>query len=425
MRRKAVCVGSGTVSGNAQWLSVRQAGAVTSRGIEVEEAPELPSVVLIEGFGVVEEAVAERQVRPGYPWKIGAAVAVLLVAVVIALNLLSGDEAPAEEAVATTTPPVATTAPPPVRTTLPPPAADAEVAQLPGIRPAAQLVGMAEGDLYQLDLTAGDTALTATDVVVDELFDLDGALVVRSGRGLWRLDAADGSTLPIAEGVSDLVRGYNPASIVSITRDFDGVVARILGPDGVFRAGARLPGEAIVHGAIEDRLVVSLAGSIITTDGTANPEGVVDLGTGRVLGLGTDRIARLACRAEGCTIQTINLFGLLLAEVPTPEILAGAAPERWTDLGWISPDGSKLLIGLRQGNGSISGAVAVDLITGVGVHSPELGVDFGTPAWAPDSRFVLYPFDGDLMVWDVTAVEGQRPSGRAHVGVVLDDVSLR
>lgn len=426
LRRWGMGVRDATVVASALCPWVRQAVEVAVRGVEVGEAPELPPVALIEGFGVVDEAVAERKVQPGYPWKIGAGAVGVLVMIVLLLNLLSGDDAPAGDAESGTTLPVATTSPPPpVRTTLAPPTVTAEVAGLPGVRPAAQLTGVAGRDLYQLDLASGATSLTVTDSVVDQLFDLDGVLLARSGRSLLRLDPVDGTMLPIAEGVTDLARGYSPASMVTITRDGSGVVARIIGPDGVFRAGARLPGEAVVHGAIDDRLIVTFAGSMITTDGTVSPEGVVELGSGRVLGLGLDRLTRVVCRAEGCTIQTIDLTGLLLAEVPVPEILEGAAPARWSELGRLSPDGLKLLIELRHGNGSIGGAVVVDLVTGVGVHSPELGVDFGTPAWAPDSRFVVYPFDGDLMVWDVTAVEGQLPSARAPIDIVLDDVSLR
>ena len=395
---------------------------MASAGTGVGERAELPSVVLVEGFGVVNEALAERRLEPGAPWKIGAALVLLVVAIGLIISLLAGDDP------VTVAEPTTTLAPPttraPVRTTLPTPVASAEGVVLPGVRPQARLIAAVEGDIYQLDLVTGRGAVSAVEPTVDQLFELDGVLVIRSDRELLRLDP-DGTVRLLADGVSELVSGHGPASVVSIVRDGDGVVARILGPDGVFRAGARLPGEAIVHGSVQDRLIVGLAGSVVATTGAADPDATIVIGSGRVLALSDTTVTRLVCAVDGCLVVTSSLLGDVLLEVPLPEPLASAAPERWSNLGSLSPDGTRLVIRLQHGNGSVHGAVMVDLVTGVGRHSPELGVNFGVPAWAPDSRFVLYPFDGDVMIWDVEALDGQLPSARASIRLNLTDLTLR
>jgi hypothetical protein len=396
---------------------------VVARAGDVEERSELPSVTLIEGFGVIDEAVAERRPDGWSPWKIGALLVAACAVVALAVSLLLGDGDEAVPEPTTTVPPPSTSAAPP-RTTLPPPVAS-DVAQLPGVRPSATLIALAEGELYELDLLTGQARRAEQDVQLDRLFDLDGDLVALAGRELVRLDPEQASVLPILEGVMDVAPGHGPASIVSIGRDGNGVVARVLGADGVFRAGARLPGEAIVHGAVGDRLVVELAGAVVITDGTDDEGGVVALGTGRVLALGADRVVWLSCEVSGCVIVVSDAAGTVVGSVPVPDVLAAAAPDRWTELGLLSPDGRRIAIRLTHGNGSVRGVVVVDLETGAGVHSPELGIELGRPAWSPDSRFVLYPFDGDLMVWDVTAADGQLPSGRAILRIPLSDVLLR
>ena len=91
----------------------------------------------------------------------------------------------------------------------------------------------------------------------------------------------------------------------------------------------------------------------------------------------------------------------------------------------MSPDGNRIALRLRHGTGMPTGVVVVDLDEKWGHHSPEIGVDLGSMAWAPDSRFLLYTFDDDVMVWDVEAGPGELPSGRAHIGEPLGYLILR
>ena len=163
----------------------------------------------------------------------------------------------------------------------------------------------------------------------------------------------------------------------------------------------------------------------MVTDGTDAEGATTVIGPGRVLAIGPDRVARLVCDVRACRVVVTDGIGTPVLEAPLPEPLASAAPDRWNRLGWLSPDGSLLMVELIHGNGSVTGAAVVDLVTGEGQHSPELGTGFGAPAWAPDSRFVLYPFDGDVMVWDVRALEGQLRSARASIRLPLSDLSLR
>ena len=110
-------------------------------------------------------------------------------------------------------------------------------------------------------------------------------------------------------------------------------------------------------------------------------------------------------------------------ELP-PELLA-ASPDRWGEQGLMSPDGNRIAVRLLHGNGTPAGVVIVDLAEDWGRHSPEIGIDLGDMAWAPDSRFLLYTLDNDVMVWDVEAAEGELPSGRAHIGEPLGQLILR
>ena len=390
---------------------------------DLDEQPELPTVELLDGFGTVEEAVAERAISTGPRWRLGAVIVAAVAIVAVVVSVVGGDDEPAPP---TTTPSPTTAAPPttiPVRTTLAPPQAAETSVTLPGVRPAAGLVGLSDGAVFTLDLATGETATLETPVALDRLFLVGESLLGLDGRELIRIDP-DGTVRSLAQGVSQVERGYGPDSVVSVNRDGSGVVARVLGPDGVFRAGARLPGEAVVYGAVADHLVVGVAGRVLATTGQENST-VLDLGSGRVVGLGVDRVARLVCDLESCRIVLTDLAGAIFLEVPLPEILSSVSAQRWSRVGWLSPSGERLMVELTQGNGSVRGAVVVDLVTGVGQHSPELGIDFDTPAWSPDSRFVLYPFDSDVFVWDLDAAPGQLRSARAILGVPITDIYMR
>lgn len=412
----------------------------------------------------------------------------LAVAAVVVAWLRSGDaesgDAPA--AAAATTEPAATTTTevpePPPRTTLPPPTAlDGGVGNLPPVRPAAEMIGTLAGDptgdvqgfLFRLDLLSGAAAYVPLPGLPHTLVDLDGAVVVGIGRDVLRVEPETGDTVIIAEDTQEVLPAYSPPGIVAVVRSTEHLFARVVGPDGVFRSAVQLPNEARVHGALGDHVVVSMAGRVMAVDGRNR---ALQLGAGRVLAIGDSHVVRLQCEEYGCQItdtsfsasvgddrrdewceeicaEAAGQFGdadeqggegeraeecEMICEgypivtgtiseriIELPAELAAASSDRWSEQGVMSPDGNRVAIRLRHGDSTPAGVVAVDLDEGWGRHSPEIGIDLGRMAWAPDSRFLLYTLDNDVMVWDVEAAPGQLPSGRAHVGEPLGHIILR
>ncbi len=399
------------------------------------------------GFSGAQESVIER--RPSsLPPRLTVLLALVLALVVAAVTVswLRGDDPEpdeAEAAAAATTEPPATTAPealePATRTTLPPPTAlDEGVADLPPVRPAAELIATLRGDptsnvegfLFRLDLLSGAATYVALAGEAHTLVNLDGTVVVGIGRDVLRVEPETGDTVVIAEDAEEILPAYGPAGVVAVVRSAENLFARVLGLDGVFRSAVYLPNEARVHGAIGDHVLVSMAGRVMAVDGRNQ---ALQLGNGRVLAVGDRQVVRLQCEQNGCQI-TDTSFSATLGEgggevaeriVEVPAELAAAPPDRWNEQGLISPDRNRLAIRLLHGDTTPAGVVVVDLNDGWGRHSPEIGVDLGRMAWAPDSRFLLYTFENDVMVWDVEAVSGQIPSGRASVGEPLEHIVLR
>lgn len=391
-------------------------------------------------------------------------------------------------ATTTTEPPVTTTtaAPElPPRTTLPPPTAlDGPVRDLPPVRPEAEMIATLPGDptgnvrgfLYRLDLLSGEATYVPLGGLPHTLLDLDGAIAVAIGRDVMRVELETGDTVVIAEDTQEILPAYSPPGIVAVVRSTEHLFARVIGPDGVFRSAVQLPNEARVHGALGDHVVVSMAGRVMAADGRNQ---ALQLGAGRVLAVGDSHVVRLQCEEYGCQI-TDTSFSASVGEdrrdewcegicaeaagqfsdpddaadaadqaeraeeceticegypivtgtiseriIELPADLAAASSERWSTQGVMSPDGNRIAIRLLHGNLTPAGVVVVDLDEGWGRHSPEIGVDLGAMAWAPDSRFLLYTLDNDVMVWDVEAGPGQLPSGRAHVGEPLEHIILR
>ena len=446
--------------------------------------------ILPEGgadFAGVQESVVERQPSPLPPRLIAvlALVLALAVAAVVVAWLRGGDpEADDAETAATTTtePPVTTTTETverPPRTTLPPPTAlDRGLGGLPPVRPEAEMIATLAGDptgnirgfLFRLDLLSGAAAYVPLPGLPHMLVDLDGAIVVGIGRDVLRVDPETGDTVVIAADIQEVLPAYSPPGIVGVVRSSEHLFARVVGPDGVFRSAVQLPNEAVVHGALGDHVVVSMAGRVMAADGRNQ---ALQLGAGRVLAVGDSHVVRLQCEEYGCQI-TDTSFSASVGEdrrdawceeicaeaagqfsqeddqaertedceticegypivtgaiseriIELPAELAAASPDRWSSQGVMSPDGNRVAIRLRHGNLTPAGVVVVDLDEGWGRHSPEIGVDLGSMAWAPDSRFLLYTLDNDVMVWDVEAGPGQLPSGRAHVGEPLEHIILR
>lgn len=390
------------------------------------------TVELLEGFEADQSALAEVDPRRARVLGYGAAVA----AVAVLAGLVAAwfgdrvESASPEAVVPTTTSPTPAADDSPV-TTLPPAVPRPEqgqgrgVADLPGARPAAVLTALtADGDLFRLDVISGWWDVVDVGTSLSQLFDLDGVLLARSGRRLLRVDPDGGTVVEVAAGSTEMLRAHGPAAVVMVERDDNGVVARILGPDGVFRGGSRLPGEAVVHGAVNDRLVATLAGQVVLV---GDDEAEV-LGTGRVVGLGPSTVVRVECDLAvdpSCRLVSTDLGGGIRHVIAVPELLDGVSPQRWDQVGELSPDGRRLVLPLVHGNGSIRGLVAVDLVTGEAWHSPELGVDLGEAAWAPDGNFVVYPFERDLMVWALDSPSRVVTSGRVIVRQQLSEVTLR
>lgn len=439
-------------------------------------------------FSGVQESVIERQPSPLPPRLIALLVLVLALAAAAAIVAwLRGGNAEAEAddagtAATTTTAPAATTttaAPErPPRTTLPPPTAlDGPVSELPPVRPDAEMIATLAGDptgnirgfLFHLDLLSGAATYVPLPGLPHTLIDLDGAIAVGIGRDVMRVEPETGDTVVIAEDTQEVLPAYSPPGIVAVVRSTEHLFARVVGPDGVFRSAVQLPNEARVHGALGDHVVVSMAGRVMAVDGRNQ---ALQLGAGRVLAVGDSHVVRLQCEEYGCQITDTSFSASvggdrrdewcedICAEaagqfgerdqaerteeceticegypivtgsiseriIELPDELAAASSERWSEQGVMSPDGNRVAIRLRHGNLTPAGVVVVDLDEGWGRHSPEIGIDLGHMAWAPDSRFLLYTLDYDVMVWDVEAGPGQLPSGRAHVGEPLEQIILR
>ena len=445
--------------------------------------------ILPEGgadFAGVQESVIERQPSPVPPRLIALLVLVLALAAAAAIVawLRGGDSAAgdAETAATTSTAPPATTTTAarerPPRTTLPPPTAlDAPVGGLPPVRPDAEMIATLAGDptgnvrglLFHLDLLSGAVTYVPLPGLPHTLIDLDGAVAVGIGRDVMRVEPETGDTVVIAEDTSEVMPAFSPPGIVAVVRSSEHLFARVVGPDGVFRSAVQLPNEARVHGALGDHVVVSMAGRVMAVDGRNQ---ALQLGAGRVLAVGDRHVVRLQCEEYGCQITDTSFSASVGADrrdewcedicaeaagqfgdrdqaeraeeceticegypivtgtiseriIELPAELAAATSDRWSAQGVMSPDGNRVAIRLLHGNLTPAGVVVVDLDEGWGRHSPEIGVDLGNMAWAPDSRFLLYTLDDDVMVWDVDAGPGQLPSGRAHVGEPLEHMILR
>ena len=461
--------------------------------MSIPEPPQRPDSprgleILPEGgadFASVQETVVER--RPSSVPRLATfavLVAALALAALVVAWVRSGDPEPetADAAATTTEPPAATTTTVPARpprTTLPPPMAlDGPVGELPPARPAAELVATLAGDptgnvsgyLFQLDLVTGAAQYVPLPGLPHTLVDLGGAVVVGIGRDVMRVDTGSGDTVVIAEDVTEVLPAHNPPGIVAVVRGTEQLFARVVGPDGVFRSAVQMPNEAVVHGALGDHVVVSMAGRIMALDGR---NAALQLGAGRVLAVGDGHVVRLQCEDYGCQItdtsfsatvgedrrddwcediceEAAGRFGerddqaemaddcttfcegypistgaITERRVELPPELLAASPDRWGEQGLMSPDGNRIAVRLLHGNGTPAGVVIVDLAEDWGRHSPEIGIDLGDMAWAPDSRFLLYTLDNDVMVWDVEAAEGELPSGRAHIGEPLGQLILR
>ncbi|WP_419920559.1 hypothetical protein [Candidatus Poriferisodalis sp.] len=445
--------------------------------------------ILPEGgadFAGVQESLIERQPSPVPPRLVAGLllVAALGIAAIAVAWLRGGDELAEAETAPTTTsePPAATstTVPSrPPRTTLPPPSElDTPVGDLPPVRPAAELIGTLAADptdsppawLYQLDLVSGKVTFVPVPGLPHTLTELDGVVVVGIRRDVMRVDLASGDLVLLAEDVEQLLPAYSPSGIVAVVRGTEHLFARVVGPDGVFRSAVQLPNEAVVHGALGDHVVVTLAGRVMAVDGR---NAALQLGAGRVLAVGPGNVVRLHCEEYGCQVIATAFSATVGVErrdewcdeicdelagdssvdgtsgasaedcetvcegypiatgniaeryVDLPDELLASSPDRWSEQGLLSPDGGRLAVRLQHGNGSPVGIVVIDLDEEWGRHSPELGVDLGQMAWAPDSRFLLYTLADDVMVWDVEAGPDEVPSGRAHVGEPLEGIILR
>lgn len=485
------CGSAGAADADAE----RRAARTTAPSCGAEWAavsnPEPPQglEILPEGgaeFAGVQESVIERQPSPTPSrWIVLVVlVAALGVAALAVAWVRSSDGEPDAAAAATTTtepPATTTTAGPaqPPRTTLPPPTAlDTPIGGLPPARPSAELIGTLVGDptsnvrgfLFQLDLLTGAATYVPLPGAAHTLVDVDGSVVVGVGRDVMRVDTGSGDTVVIAEDVTEVLPAFSPPGIVAVVRGTEHLFARVVGPDGVFRSAVQMPNEAVVHGALGDHVVASIAGRVMALDGRNS---ALQLGAGRVLAVGDGHVVRLQCEEYGCQITDTSFsatvggdrrddwcedicdeasgrFGerddqaemaqdcatfcegypistgaITERRVELPDELVAASSDRWSEQGLMSPDGNRIALRLLHGNGTPAGVVAVDLAEGWGRHSPEIGVDLGHMAWAPDSRFLLYTLDNDVMVWDVDAAEGELPSGRAHIGEPLGQLILR
>jgi len=299
-----------------------------------------------------------------------------------------------------------------------------DTVRLPAARPAAELVGISGSTVVRLDLVSGVAVIEAGPKGVEgaTILDVDGALIVFTSTRLVRI-TSDGTALELASGVHEVHRAFEPAGVVTVSRDALGQAVRLIGADGAFRAGIRVSPLVRVVGAMGDRFILEAGGHVVASDSS----GSISLGSGKVLAIGATSIVRATCDIDPfCSLVTGTVDSPQIYSVAVPSELGLLDPMFWGEGAELSPDGSRLSFYIRYGNGSSRGLLVVDLAEGTTVHSPEVSPGFGSYAWAPDSRFVLYEFEGDVMVWDTLAPAGTVPSGRIRMhGVALEEVLLR
>lgn len=408
--------------------------AAGNAGVSTQQPDDRPirdgdSIQFLDGVDV-EKTVLERQLPRVRAWMVVAG-GLLIAAFALIVGLLSGgdsSQAPAVVEAPTTVPSassVPTTAGPP-QPTLPEAltAGLGDTVSLPAARPAAELVGISGSTVVHLDLVSGAAAIEAGPDGVEgaTILDVDGALIVFSSRRLVRI-TDDGTALELASGVHEVHRAFEPAGVVTVSRDALGQAVRLIGADGAFRAGIRVSPLVRVVGAIGDRFILEAGGQVVASDSS----GSISLGSGEVLAIGASSIVRATCDIDlFCSLVTGTVESPQAYSVAVPSELGPLDPTFWGEGAELSPDGSRLSFYIRYGSGNARGLLVVDLADGSTVHSPEVSPGFGSYAWAPDNRFVLYEFDGDVMVWDTLAPEGTLPSVRILMhGVALEELVLR
>jgi hypothetical protein len=382
-------------------------------------------VIFLDGVGQTTESVLERR-APVRPMVLVWVVAGVVACIVAAAALLGGEPAADAEAEAAQT----TAAPQPttVRTTLPAvdPALSAGVVEgsLPQARPAAVVVGLTEASVFSLDLVSGES--TAEELVgqtvAPVLLDVAGETLIFDRDRVVRL-GQDGAELELATGVDSLERSYKPDGIVTVSRDRDGQAVRIIGVDGVLQRGLRVSSEGNVHGAIGGSVIVSVGGTLFAAPDSEEP---IVLGAGRVLAVGRTSVVRVTCLSvDSCSINSGPIESPGARSVPLPDLVIGVAPGLWSTAGSVSPDDRFVAFHLAQAAGTIRGVLAIDLETGASVHSPEVSAGLSHFRWAPDSRYITYVFDGDIMVWDTQAGPDVLPSARIRTASPVSAILLR
>ena len=396
--------------------------------------PNTNDVVFLSGVGHSTENLLERKapVRPRI-LVLFVAIVVGLIVVVVSIfggsdDVLEGEDAlsgPTEEAAATPEldPEV------PTRETLP--FVDSELAvgvvagDLPGARPAARLVALSLTDVVTVDLETGsaDRQVTGSDRSAATLLGVGDQMLVFDRGRVTRLDPSTGTELELASGVTSISTAYEPAGVVTVTRDQLGLAVRIIGTDGILRAGIRASSEAVVHGAVDDRLVISAGGLVRAVPNQGEP---IEVGSGRVVAVGEDLIVRVTCETvASCVMSSGGVADPERWSVALPEIVAGVVPELWNEPGQVSPDGTRVALHLAQAAGTTQGVLVIDLETGDWVHSPEVSAGLGSFAWALDSRFIAYSLDGDVMFWNTRSGEGVLPSARMRMSSPISSVWLQ
>ncbi len=354
----------------------------------------------------------------------------------------SGRRSPSESRPDATAQPALTLAPPP---SLPP------LAGLPRRRPDAQLFAIDAGLREQLDspnsssngaassssndaiifskdLTDGSVLLHSTAGQPNDLLYLDGDLVVRAGRDVRLLGIETTDDLLLAQDTSSMLAAFNPPRVV-VTFDERAttrlVRARVVGLDGLTVNEVIFPAEARVLGAIGEHFFVAMAGEIWAWTGTGEP---TYLGAGRPIGIGASGVIAVRCGRDGCRLEVVGVdpdppFDITAGRrIELPDRLSRAHPDHWSEPGVVSPNGRMLAFHLAQLSGNVRGVMVIDLVTGTHAFSPEQSVELGDIAWSSDSRYLLYAFDGDVMVWEPDFTSGMGPSGRVMINRRLESL---
>ncbi|MEM9134614.1 MAG: hypothetical protein AAGA59_14460 [Actinomycetota bacterium] len=358
----------------------------------------------------------------GRPWVV---VPLSILAIVVALTVISRPGPPVEEpAPQTTLPPPTTVAPSDsvgagvaVDATRPMPLFGGNLpSDLPGVISGYD----DDGSLVVIDREAeGPTehvlGVSLTDTAPATVVMVDGAPpvgfvqeLVFNGRQLeFRVSRDDPDpSIALTEIIPDasvdvlfLYRGNNVTQVVSAMAPASAASAPDGAPDLLSTEVWDVPGHPNVIGQWNGALVVERAGSVWLLDaaGTA-----VDVADGQVLSYDGKHLARLDCDGPvACTIKVGPPDAPDRYAAPLPEELTPLGQDLWASSVAVSPEGDRLAVVVREGG--LSQPMVIDLGTGEVQKLQEIIRHDSPLVWSPDGEWLAYRVLDDIKVWRLSA----------------------